>query len=395
MAEKEKAAIKTAQQKHYKDNDIQRNTQENGGILPSLSINKIVGEFDDTSQSDTNRKIVRASDLLSRGTQEIPMLFAPVFPRKGVALFAGTSDAGKSMLLRNMAIAVVTGRDFLGWRFKGVHRSCIFVATEDDEEATSYLLGKHEKTYGDAIADLHSLRFIFNSENIISELDNELSIEPADLVIVDAYSDVFDGKEQNNAAQTRTFINKFKMLAGKHDCLFLFLHHTGKRTEDLAPSKNNFVGSQSLEASVRLGIELRTDRGNPDLRHLCIVKGNYLGRQFKQSSFVLKMDENFTFADTGDRVPFDELALQPMKKGQPSGKRPGDYTKEQHLSFLREVALSPASKNKLSSAAEKHFSISDRPARDFIEYYIKEGLLKEVDGKTYPEYQICEGNLPF
>lgn len=360
--------------------------------IANNAIEKITNEFD---EKPTARKIVRASDLLTREVKEIPMLFAPVFPRKGVALLAGTSDAGKSMLLRNMAIAVATGRDFLGWRYRGVHRSCIFVATEDDEDATSYLLGKHEAKYSDAAVDLKGLRFLFDSENIVSELDKELTLEPADLVIIDAYSDVFDGKEQNNAAQTRTFINKFKALAGKNDCLFLFLHHTGKRTEELAPSKNNFVGSQSLEASVRLGIELRADRIHPDLRHFCIVKGNYLGSQYKQSSFVLKMDENFTFAETGDRVPFEELAMQLTKKGQSSGKHPEDYTKEQHLSFLREVALSPASKNKLSSAAEKYFSISDRPARDFIGYYIKEGLLKEVNGKTYPEYQICEGNLPF
>ena len=233
----------------------------------SEATEKIIGEFEKPINQESNRKIRRASDLIKRGVQEIPMLFAPVFPRKGVALFAGSSDAGKSMLLRNMAISVATGRDFLGWQYKGIHRSCIFVATEDDEDATSYLLSKHEKTYGDAVDDLQNLRFMFNSENIVSELDNELSIEPADLVIVDAYSDVFDGKEQNNAAQTRAFVNKFKALAEKHQCLFLFLHHTGKRTEDLTPSKNNFVGSQSLEASVRLGIELRVDRTNPELRH--------------------------------------------------------------------------------------------------------------------------------
>lgn len=74
---------------------------------------------------------------------------------------------------------------------------------------------------------------MFNSENIVSELDSELSIEPADLVIVDAYSDVFDGKEQNNAAQTRAFVNKFKALAEKYSCLFLFLHHTGKEPKTL------------------------------------------------------------------------------------------------------------------------------------------------------------------
>lgn len=332
-------------------------------VMMSEATEKIVGEFEKTTNQneDSNRKIKRASDLIKRGVKEIPMLFAPVFPRVGVALFAGSSDGGKSMLLRCMSICTVTGRDFLGWKYRGVHRSCIFVATEDDEEATSYLLTKHEKTYGDRADDLRNLRFVFNSENIVAELDSELTIEPADLVIIDAYSDVFDGKEQNNAAQTRAFINKFKALAEKHQCLFLFLHHTGKRTEDLAPSKNNFVGSQSLEASVRLGIELRVDRTNPEQRHFCIVKGNYLGSQYKQSSFVLKMDENFVFTETGDRVAFDSLALNPNQgKPQSKGKQPSDFTPEQHLAFLREVASKPKSKNYLTSAVMDNFGLSDR-----------------------------------
>lgn len=364
----------------------------------SEATEKIVGEFDKPANQteDADRKIRRASDLIKRGVQEIPMLFSPVFPRKGVALFAGSSDACKSMLLRNMAISVTTGRDFLGWKYKGSHRSCVFVATEDDEDATSYLLSRHELTYKDAADDLHNLRFIFNSENIVSELDAELTIEPADLVIVDAYSDVFDGKEQNNAAQTRTFINKFKVLAEKHQCLFLFLHHTGKRTEDLAPSKNNFMGSQSLEASVRLGIELRVDRHNPELRHFCIVKGNYLGSQYKQSSFVLKMDENFVFNETGDRVVFDSLALNPNQGKQPSkGKQASDFTPEQHLAFLRESASKPKSKNQLTNAIMENFELSDKPARKFIDYYIEEEYLKVLESKPYSTYQINEGELPF
>ncbi|MEG1839517.1 MAG: AAA family ATPase, partial [Bacteroidaceae bacterium] len=240
------------------------------------------------------------------------------------------------------------------------------------------------------------LRFIFNSENIISELDRELSIEPADLVIVDAYSDVFDGKEQNNAAQTRAFVNKFKVLAEKHQCLFLFLHHTGKRTEDLTPSKNNFVGSQSLEASVRLGIELRVDRVNHELRHFCIVKGNYLGSQYKQASFVLKMDENFVFSETGDRTSFDNLALNPNQGKQSSkGKQPSDFTPEQHLAFLRESASTPKSKNQLTNAIMDNFELSDKPARKFIDYYIEEEYLKVLESKPYSTYQINEGELPF
>ncbi|MDL2304404.1 AAA family ATPase [Bacteroides sp. OttesenSCG-928-D19] len=335
------------------------------------------------------RKIVRASDLMNQEIREIPMLFSPVFPRQGVVLLAGSSDAGKSMLLRNMAICAATGRDFLTWQYQGVHRSCLFVSTEDDSMATSYLLTKHEQTYKDNVEDIHGLRFLFSPENVVKEIDEELSMEKADLVIVDAYSDVFDGKEQNNAAQTRTFVNKFKALAIKHECLFVFLHHTGKRTENLAPSKNNFVGSQSLEAAVRLGIELRTDRFRDDLRHFCIVKGNYLGSDWKSSSFVLKMDNNFVFNYTGDRTEFEELAL-PTEKTQKT-KRPEDYTHNQHLEFLTQYASTPQSKRTLYESAMAHYAVSDRTARKYIEYYIINNFLSEVKNGAYSQYQINYG----
>jgi hypothetical protein len=87
----------------------------------------------------------------------------------------------------------------------------------------------------------------------------------------------------------------------------LLLHHTGKRTEDLPPSKNNLLGSQGFEAMMRLVLELRIDRDNSDLRHLCIVKANYLPKGYKESSYVLRFDSNMLFEDTGARVPFENL----------------------------------------------------------------------------------------
>lgn len=287
----------------------------------------------ETPRTDEERGIRRASDLLRKEVTEIPMLFAPVFSAVGVSVLAGMSDAGKSMLLRNMAICVTTGRDFLSWKYQGTRRSCIFVSTEDDEEATSFLLHSHNSTYQDEAEGWGGLRFIFSNENIVEKLDVELSIEPADLVVVDAYSDVFDGKEQNSAAQVRDFINPYKELAKKHQCHVLFLHHTGKGKEDFAPSKNNFVGSQSLEAAVRLGIELRADKNDPDLRHFCIVKGNYLGRNFKDASFVLRMNSGFVFENTFRRVPFGELGQTPVRSNV--GRKPRDIEEKPDAEYIQ------------------------------------------------------------
>ena len=103
------------------------------------------------------------------------------------------------------------------------------------------------------------------------------------------------------------YLQNYSILAKKYQCLVLVLHHTGKRTEDLPPSKINLLGSQGFEAKMRLVLELRTDRDDQDLRHLCIVKANYLSKDYKEASYVLKFDSNMLFENTGQRVLFDDL----------------------------------------------------------------------------------------
>lgn len=329
--------------------------------------------------SDEGRRIVRASDLLRRNVEKIPVLFDPVFPAEGLAILAGESDACKSMLLRNMAISVATGTPFLGWRYMGKHQSCIFISTEDEEDATSFLLRRHNSTFHCDADALKGLRFIFGSENILQGIKDELLIEPADLVVVDAYSDVFDGKEQNSAAQTRDFINPYKVIAKEHNCLIIFLHHTGKNKENtMPPSKNNFVGSQSLEAAVRLGIELRVDKDDPSIRHLCIVKGNYLGSEYKRESFVLRMDENFVFINTGMRTPFDELGTFENKGGRPSRDIEviGD---DGYQDMMKRIFINGnMGKKSLRSAIEKEMTCGHGFADRIISYVEEKGWISNV-----------------
>ena len=59
---------------------------------------------------------------------------------------------------------------------------------------------------------------------------------------------------------------------------------------------------------MRTAFELRKDFNNPDLRHLCVVKGNYLDKEYKDKSFVLNFDyKGEGFTNTGNRVRFEEL----------------------------------------------------------------------------------------
>lgn len=245
--------------------------------------------------------------LLNMEVEEEPFLVEQLFQKSGLSCLAGSSDTGKSSLLRQLSISIVTGKtEFIGFGIYPKHKSVIYVSTEDMAKDTQSLLRKQVSNVESS--DIKNLRFIFDSDNLLSRLDHNIEKNPTDLVILDCFSDVFD-HDLKDTHHLRSFLKPYQKLAVKYDCLFIFLHHTGKRTENLQPSKNNLLAGQGLEAKMRLVIELRADTVNPYLRHFCIVKGNYLGSDRKNESYELQFDENtLLFTNTGERTPFEFLS---------------------------------------------------------------------------------------
>ena len=286
----------------------------------------------------TNRIIQQAEieitgeKLLLTEIKEIPTLVYPFLQQTGLACLAGSSDTGKSSILRQLAVAIVTGENnFLGFQINAKHRSVIYVSTEDLERETAYLLSRQTQRYKPEF--LKGLRFVFDIENLYSELGKRLTNKPADLVIIDCFADAY-GSDLKDTQRIRTYLHQFQELAQKHKCLILFLHHTGKRTENFEPSKNNLLSGQGFEAKMRLVIELRADLLNPLHRHLCIVKGNYLPASYKKESYVLQFDEqNFVFSNTGERMPFELLVKQTDTDNSKAKYEQAKELKEQGYSF--------------------------------------------------------------
>jgi len=235
---------------------------------------------------------------------EPPMLLEPFIRAYGLWCLAGSSDVGKSMLLRQLAVAIVTGQnEFLGFKLNPRHRRVLIVSTEDDRSSVAQLLELQRLGL-----DISRLKVSFQSENVLKNLESEIQNEPIDLAILDSLGDLFRGNIKD-AFHVRSFLDPYYQLATKYGCAIGFLHHTGKRTEHIAPSKNNLVGSQGLEAKMRIVMELRPDLADETLRHLCVVKSNYLPTALQRESIVLKFDSaGFTFAATGERVPIELLA---------------------------------------------------------------------------------------
>lgn len=275
-------------------------------MQPEITKAAIIEHLDEQYESNLE---CTATGLLLRPLEVIPYLCEQLFQKTGLAALVGSSDSGKSAFLRQLALSVAADFfEFLEFRIESKHKSVIYYSTEDDENSLRYLLNKQYQGLRNQrnIEDFEGLRFIFNSDNPLIELDRRLTQKPADLVIIDAFSDIYD-KSMNENTQVRSFLNEYSKLAQKHNCLILFLHHIGKRTESMVPDKSNVIGSQAFEAKMRLLIELRTDPIVPHLKHLCVLKGNYLPVHCKRDSFELKFDENMLFSRTGNRVPFDKL----------------------------------------------------------------------------------------
>jgi RecA-family ATPase len=302
-------------------------------------------------QNSSESEEIRGSYLLQFKAEKMPTLIGDIMPTVGNICLAGGSDTGKSSLLRKLAIDLVSGTNFLRWGIKAKYRNAIFVATEDDQQATNYLLGQQASHLSpDA---LYKLRFIFETENLEEKLDQKLSREPADLVIIDCFADAFGG-DLKDTQKIRLFLHKYQELAAKHQCLILWLHHTAKRTENFEPSKNNLLSGQGFEAKMRMVMELRCDQSDPTLRHLCIVKGNYLPSSYKKESFVLRFDEShFTFTDTGERTAFEFLA-KPQEDGAKAKYQQAKEMKEQGLSYEQIASkIGYSSKGTVSKLFEK------------------------------------------
>lgn len=245
---------------------------------------------------------------------EIPKLIDPIFPKTGLASLVGSSDTGKSTLLRQLALSIVLGLDeFIGYKLNADHKNVIFISTEDDPASTSVSIKKPVNVlleqYDRLKSDLGNLRFIFDVDlspsdpkNLFNRLNEFLLKNETDLIVVDAFTDIFSG-DINSSTKVREFLNQFSKIAKTYHCLILFLHHTGKRTDKYTANKDNVLGSQAFEAKMRVLIELKQYPNDENKRTFTITKGNYISSKIKRYSKVLLFDENnLLFHDTGETI---------------------------------------------------------------------------------------------
>ncbi|MDD7913185.1 AAA family ATPase [Polaribacter ponticola] len=245
-----------------------------------------------------------ALELLNLNIESVPKLVEPFFQKSGLASLVGTSDTGKSTFLRQLALSIVLQKeDFIGFKLKPKHNKVIYVSTEDGAFSVSHSIRKQIKSITDKNDDLDlikNLTFLFDTDNLYERLEDMITESPVDLIIIDAFTDVFSN-ELNSNTQVRNFLNTYDSLAKKNDCLVVFLHHTGKRTQNNKPSKDSIIGSQAFEAKMKVVLEIRSNSKSHNLKDLWVLKSNFLENDQKNQSHILNFSNDLTFSNTGQK----------------------------------------------------------------------------------------------
>ena len=286
-------------------------TLENLNNLISASLQAPAPE-----ELDIDKVVFTALELLARGDVEQKYLMEPIFPQKGSAVLAGKPDTGKSQFARQLCIQIALGqKSFLDFELNPVHNRSIYVATEDNEDATRFLLNKQFNGLEEQAVE--NLRFIFadtmNQEEIIKNLNEQLTLQPVDLVVIDSFGDIFQGNDSNNNMAMRNTVKTFDKIGKEHNCLVLFVHHINKAAYRIAPGQEHIQGGAGLVQKVRLAIVLSEGEGN--IRYFTVVKGNYCPKQYKENSLELNFsEETFLFSNSGKMIPTNELGTQTDNK---------------------------------------------------------------------------------
>ena len=250
---------------------------------------------------------IGADEIRNLENLQEDFLVEKLIPKGTLCALVGESDTGKSSLLRQLAISLAYGdKYFLGFKLSESCRNVVYVSTEDSKIGTKNWLDKH---LGEDIIQQEKLEkvvFTYLTDNLVHNIKLIAETNCVDLIIVDSYSDLFSG-DMNKATEVRAFLNQYNELANIYGVTIVFLHHTKKSSAGLRPNKNSILGSQGFEAKMRSVLMLTKDTKESSLRHLSIIKGNYVDEKEKKESYILKFNENLSFEYTGERCNLDNL----------------------------------------------------------------------------------------
>lgn len=262
------------------------------GVAGSRSPAAAFGHVDAAPPAGGRLRVVTGSALVGREIPARQWLIRDLIPSGTVTLLAGDGGTGKSLLAQQLAVAVATGRPWLG---NAAERGgAVYLSAEDDLDEVHRRLADITEAEGLGLADLADLHVLpLAGEDAVLAAPDQRSdvvvktplwaqlvdalreIRPR-LLVLDNLADVFAGNE-NARPQARQFIGMLRGLAMHHALTVLVISHPSLTGMS---SGTGTSGSTAWSNSVRARLYLERvtidkEEADPDLRVLCVKKANY------------------------------------------------------------------------------------------------------------------------
>ena len=214
----------------------------------------------------------------------------------GLYCLVARPKVGKSLLALQLANAIATGTNFLGFRTSP--SPVLYISTEMNFYQILDRIDKMNLEFDD---DNFRLKEQEINERKLNLMDLQLEFQEfandlnGRFVIIDMFSgiDMNNGYDLNNYQDMGQYvIPKFRELCKKYNFTILLIHHLNKN--------NKSLGSTAIDGSVDGIITLKLDQ---NLKSKILF--TYESRDYESVDFVLKRNENLIFEKS--EMEFDDL----------------------------------------------------------------------------------------
>ena len=282
------------------------NNALNAAIQEALTVPAPVSE---KPASDANAlKIVTFDELMKK---DFKPLFQPVEDLiiEGYILLVGGSKIGKSWLMLDLAYCVATGRPFMG---KNTTKCPVLYYALEDSERRIQDRNRKMNLSGESVNISYVLEAQTLDSGFLTQTDAWLTANGGRcLVIVDVLQKIRGRlhRSDGNAYQADYLtIKPIVELARKHSAAIICVHHTNKDKRS-ADKFDRISGSTGLMGAADETILIERERGENT------ADVSITGREIREQSFEIRMDENFHWhAVTPEAIARERYDANPVVK---------------------------------------------------------------------------------
>jgi len=194
-------------------------------------------------------------DLLGEPPEIVAYIVDGLLPSGGVSLWGAKPKAGKSVAVRNLAMSVATGEDFLD---RHVNQGTVLVLALEEKRAE---VANHFRSMGasDEHIHVHVGAAPNSSREGLAALQAAIVLYQPTLVIVDPVLKLVRVRDSSDYAELTRELEPVIELARNHNCHIAVTHHLGKM---LREGGDDVLGSTAIFGAVDTLVLIRRRKDN-------------------------------------------------------------------------------------------------------------------------------------